>query len=229
MRIAAGVLTWNPVKTGRLELLEQTVESLETAGIPTTVFDNGSTDEYDRPGLVRFPRIPGYPSAHSCGYGMNKIAATLHGQADIIILSNDDIVWAQDTAQTLDEVWTEAPDNLAIVSGLVEPTFAQPGVEAWNLPYEVVELAGHKLLGRKSVPGGAWTYRDSHYPLIFPVSTFPGFDDVPACHMLALKGYGVACLDLAEHVGIGRSTWGNASHDRFIIEPVQDVKTRFGL
>lgn len=232
MNVTVGVLTWNPIRTDRLALLDKTVASLEGADV--TVFNNGSTDgftvaDYEFPEGVRavdLPRVAGWPDAHSCGYGMNKMARTLDG--DIIILSNDDIVWHEDAIPTLRAVWKDAPDNLAIVSGLLEPTFALPNQTPWNLPVGTFELGGHRLLVRRSVPGGAWTFRRETIPHIFPVSTFPGVDDVPACNALALKAMAVAALDLADHAGES-STWGNASYERLIHTPLEAVRAEYGL
>lgn len=208
MKVAAGILTYNPLANKRKKLLQQTVDSLADAD-EVVVFDNGSTDVYNIDAeVVQFPRLKGFPHGNTCGYGMNKVAATL--KADIVILSNDDIVWKPDAVQTLKEVWAAADDKLTIISGLVEGTYQLPGMEPWNKPYGTVNIAGHNLLLRKSVPGGAWTYRGGHYDRIFPVSTFPGVDDVPACHKLIGSGYPVACMDLAVHEGVV-STWGNGS------------------
>lgn len=227
MKVAAGVLTWNPVSNGRSSLIGRVRKSLADADT-LTVFDNGSSDEHNLADHY-FPRLPGFPHGNTCGYGMNKIANTLRGEADIVILSNDDIVWKPGAVHQLKSMWTEAPDSLTILSGLIEATFALPDTEPWNQPFGASDLAGHRTLIRKSVPGGAWTYRTVDHDLIFPVSTFPGVDDVPACHKLLSMGRTVACVDLAEHEGIGESTWGNASHERFIIQPVESVREEYDL
>lgn len=228
MKTTAAVLTWNPISNHRLELLAATVESLQTAD-RVVVFNNGSTDGFKAadhyPDTVDVPALPGFPPGNTCGYGMNKIAATI--QSDLVIMSNDDITWRPDAIPTLKAVWKEAPPNMAVLSGLVEPTFALPDTEPWNQPLDTLEVAGHKLLARKSVPGGAWTYKKPQ--LLFPVSTFPGVDDVPACHKLNQAGYVTACMELADHVGVGVSTWGNASHDRFVVAGLDEVKAEYGL
>lgn len=227
MKVAAAILTWNPESTGRSTLVGRVRESLAGADI-LHVFDNGSTDEHDLADHY-FPRLPGFPPGNTCGYGMNKIANTLRDHADVVIMSNDDIIWKPGAVDQLKSMWAEAPDSLTILSGLVEPTFSLPDQEPWNQPFEAAELAGHPVLVRKSVPGGAWTYRTADHDLIFPVSTFPGVDDVPACHRLVAAGRTVACVDLAENEGIGQSTWGNASHERFIVQPLEDVRTAYGI
>ena len=224
MSIVAGVLTWNPIANDRLALLDKTVGSLDCEVV---VFNNGSTDGYTIDQGFDIPRLPGFPHGNTCGYGMNKMAATL--DADIIIMSNDDIIWHPDAVQRVEAIWGEAPDDLTILSGLVEPTFALPDTEPWNKPYGTAELAGETILLRKSVPGGAWTFRAVDKPLIFPVSTFPGVDDVPACHRLIAQKRAVAAADLADHAGVGQSTWGNASHERFIVQTRDEVRDEYAI
>lgn len=225
MKVAAGVLTYNPLENGRKKLLQETVDSLADCD-SVTVFDNGSTDVYDLDAkVVKFPRLKGFPHGNTCGYGMNKIAASL--DADILILSNDDVVWKPGAVETLREVWAAADDDLTIISGLVEGTYQLPGQKPWNEPFGTVEVAGHKLLLRRSVPGGAWTLRGAHKDRVFPVSTFPGVDDVPACHQLIKEKKVVACLDLAAHKGTV-STWGNGS-DQYLIQTVESVREEFAL
>lgn len=224
MRIAAGVLTWNPLTNQRKKLLRQAVESL--AGCDSVaVFDNGSTDVYDLDAeVIKLPRLKGFPHGNTCGYGMNKMAARL--DADILVLSNDDVVWASDAVARLKAIWSEAPVGLKIVSGLVEPVFALPGEDPWNQPLFPLDV-GERLVVRKSVPGGAWTLRGADRHLVFPVSTFHGVDDVPACHRLTRRGFSVAAADLAVHHGV-ESTWGNQSYQRLQVEPVESVRERFG-
>lgn len=228
MKVAAGILTWNPVSHKRFDLLKATVDSLKPQVDRLVIADNGSTDETadllasDR--LVRFPRLAGHPHGNTCGYGMNKLAATLaQTSADILILSNDDIIWDADAAERLKALYTELSDKTIIVSGLVEPEFALPGREPWNAVRRVDRL-GEDVWVRDSVPGGAWTFRRTDVPRIFPVSTFPGIDDVPACERLTLEGFEVAAVELAQHAGIGQSTWGNASHDRYLTADLETLK-----
>lgn len=221
MKVTAGILTWNPVETGRKDLLNRTYASLVDQADETIIFDNGSTDGYNLAG-IRFDTLKGFPPGNTCGYGMNKIAASLRDTTDIVVMSNDDMIWHSNAVNILKDIWDDPPDDLKIVSGLVEPTFSFPNMIPWNKPIGIFELAGHKLLSRRSVPGGAWTYQTADHDLIFPVSTFPGVDDVPACHKLTDAGRLVACMPLADHEGIGMSTWGNGS-ERFQIEPLDVV------
>lgn len=231
MKVAVGVLTHNAIRNDRKDLLTQTVASLD--GGDVLVADNGSSDGTDE--LVAqyrhvvFPRLPGFPHGNTCGYGMNKLAATLHQtDADIIVLSNDDIAWKPGAMDRLAGLWASAPAELVLLSGLVEATYALPGQEPWNKPIAAATVLDQRILYRKSVPGGAWSYRNSDYERIFPVSTFPGVDDVPACHRLVAQGLLCACTDLAEHAGLERSTWGNGS-DRFIVESRDAVFAEYEL
>lgn len=236
MKVAAGILCWNQDETGRTELFDACYASvIEARPDVLVVADNGSTDGSEErlsslPGYVRFDRLAGSPHGNTCGYGMNKLAATLLTTgADIIVMTNDDIVWQPDAFDRLRKVWEEVPEDVVIISGLVEPVFAVPNVEPWNKVYGVADVAGEQLVFRKSVPGGAWTFRAKDFPLIFPVSTFPGVDDVPACHRLIQQQKGVAALDLAENAGRDQSTWGNASYQHLIVQSLDDMKTQWGL
>ena len=223
--IASAILTYQPETTGRAGLLNRTLRSL--ADLSPTVIENGS-DEFGAD--VVLPPIAGSPHGNTCGYGMNKCAAWLvaNTDADIFILSNDDIEWHV-SADEIEAVWAEAPDEVAIISGLVEPTFQLPPNPPWNKPVGVREFAGRQVLFRMSVPGGAWTFRRKDYETIFPVPTFHGNDDVPTCHRLVRQGHGVAAVDWAEHIGVDQSTWGNLSHDRYIIESLRQVREQWGL
>lgn len=228
--IRAGILCWNQDANNRVDLFDRCFASLES--VKPVVADNGSTDgSTDRlrslPKSVVFPRVAGFPHANTCGYGMSKLAATLVAKAkpsDIIILSNDDIEWSPDFAVRLKAVWKAADDKTVIVSGLVEPQFRIPNKRPWNEVLSVEQLAGETVWFRRSVPGGAWTFKAESYGLIFPVSTFPGIDDVPACEQLEEQGYRVAAVDLADHAGVGQSTWGNASHQQYVEKTVEQLK-----
>jgi glycosyltransferase involved in cell wall biosynthesis len=236
MKVAAGILCWNQIGNERRELFERCYASIiEASPDVLVVADNGSTDGTaeliaELPEGVLFPKLAGSPHGNTCGYGMNKLAATLLvTEPDIIVLSNDDIVWQPDAFDRLRKVWAEVPEDVTIISGLLEPVFSLPNQEPWNKPYGVADVAGEVLMFRKSAPGGAWTFRASDFGLIFPVSTFPGVDDVPACHKLIGQQKGIAALDLAENAGIDASTWGNGSYQQLIVESLEDLRARYGL
>lgn len=234
MKVAVGILCHNQKQYGRRTLFKQCLESIQAAGPDhLVIMDNGSTDgTADRiaalDGGVAVARIPGYPHGNTCGYGMNKLARTLaNTDADILVMSNDDIVWEVDAFDRLRKVWNEASDQAAIIAGLVEPTFALPDKTPWNEVLGVLEAAGETLWVRRSVPGGAWTFRRDMVDQIFPVSTFPGVDDVPACHRLLEAGYLLGAVDLATHAGIKSSTWNNGSHDLYVVETLEQMRERW--
>jgi glycosyltransferase involved in cell wall biosynthesis len=232
VRVAVGILCHNQIEHDRRGLFAETLESVRIANPDhLIVADNGSTDGTadliaDMPDGVAWQG-----PISTCGYGMNKLAATLIDwyAPDIVVLSNDDIVWQTDAFEVLRDVWESAPDDLAIVSGLLEPTFSLPNQEPWNLPTETLKADGHLLLVRNSVPGGAWSFPAKHHGLIFPVFGKKGTDDVPACRKVRKLGYRVAALELARNAGIEKSTWNNGSYQRFIVQPVEDVKAEWGL
>ena len=234
MKVAFGILCHNQKQYGRRSLFKQCLESVQAAQPDhLVVMDNGSTDGTAERvaalvGGVAVERIPGYPHGNTCGYGMNKLARTLAAtDADILVMSNDDISWKPDAVVRLRALWAEMSDKAAIVSGLVEPTFALPNQRPWNEVLGVLEAAGETLWVRRSAPGGAWTFRRDMVDEIFPVSTFPGVDDVPACHRLIENGYLVGAVDLATHAGIQSSTWNNGSHQLYVVETVEQMRERW--
>ena len=211
------MLTWQQYETGRHDLFCQTVRSL--AGVDLLyLVDNGSTD-----GTADYIRsLGGYSNpaeTTTCGYGMNLTAAICaKSDADIVVLSNDDVVWRDGWVDRLVDVWARMPDDVKIISGLLQPTYY------WNRP------SGREgpVLIRETVPGGAWTYRAVDYPLIFPVPTRAGWDDVPTCRRLNGAGFRVGAVDLAAHVGEEQSSWGNVSY-LYEVETVDEVKAAWGL
>jgi glycosyltransferase involved in cell wall biosynthesis len=218
VKVAAAVLTWQQYETGRHDLFKQTVESLAGAVDHLFVVDNGSTD-----GTAEYvKKLGGYSNpgpVTSCGYGMNLSAAICQlAGADLVVLSNDDIIWYPDAIDRLTSIWEMMPEDVKIVSGLLQAGYP------WN---QATGREGPVLI-RDTVPGGAWTYRSVDYPLIFPVPTKPGWDDVPTCRRLTNQRFRVGAVDLAEHGGEASSSWGNASH-RYEIATVAQVKASWGL
>lgn len=217
MKICAAVLTWQQFALERHDLFKQTVRSL--SGVDELfLVDNGSTD-----GTAEYIRgLGGYVNAGettTCGYGMNLAAAICNRtDGDIVILSNDDIVWHEGFVDLLRDVWGQMPDDVKIVSGLLEGTFP------WNRP---AGLEGPVLI-RETVPGGAWTYRNSDYETVFPVPTKPGWDDVPTCRRLNGQGFRVGAVDLSANLGVDKSSWGNMSYT-YQTETVEQVKAAWGL
>ena len=205
MKITAVVLAHNAIKHQRIHLLSKCISSLGEAD-QVLVVDNGSTDGTEAyvMGLGGFT----YKAAdnnHTCGRGMNICitAAAKHG--DIVVFSNDDIIWRPGWRAQLEAFWADAPAEVAIVSGLLEQDYP------WNQPKGTVEAGGLRGLWRETVPGGAWTLRSKDWPAIGPVPERVGWDDVPTCRRVTESGRRCIAVDLCDHAGVDLSTWGNGS------------------
>ena len=216
MRFQIGVLTYNAVSSLRWGLLEQTVDSLHNtftamgSSLPL-VLDNGSEDGSDE--WVRF--LPRCSRAihrpkdgnRSPGRGRNELMRALVDRpaGDIVVLSDDDVNWSILAARTLTRFWAAAPDDLAILSCLLEPDWP------WNKPVGLIECGGVKALERASAPAAAWTFRLRDWDKIGPLKESLDGDgeDFDACKRLRAAGYRVAQIDLATHIGDGYSLLGN--------------------
>lgn len=209
LTISAAVLTHDVYRYHREELLKGTIRSV-VAQEPDALYvvSNGSTDgtgEY----VTSMGGLAVNDPISTCGHGMNvAISLAVTSGCDVIAFANDDVEFRPGAFAALRRFWAEAPDKLMVASGLLEDVFP------WNTVRERVEYGGVPALIRDSAPGGVWTLRASDWPTIGPVPEAAGWDDVPACERLRNKGYQVAQLDLAEHVGQKHSTWGNGS-ERF--------------
>lgn len=206
MKIAAGVLCHQLYKYDRMELFKQTVRSI-AVNQPDDLFlvSNGSDDGTEHY-IAGLGGTVVYDPITSCGHGMNvTIGICAASGADIVVFSNDDIIWHPGAFDVLRRFWAHAPDDLLIASGHLEEDFP------WNTVLDRIEVAGIPTLVRRTAPGGTWTLRAKDWPKIAPVPESPGYDDVPVCERLGAKGYRVAQLDLATHIGEEKSTWGNGS------------------
>jgi len=207
MDVAVGILTHEQFRHGRHELFLRTVSSLKKGGHPFDLYvvDNGSTDE--TPEYVR--SIGGTVLADhitTCGHGMNKaIGICVRSGADLVVFSNDDIEWHPNALADLVRFWSEAPRDVVIAAGILEADYP------WNTPRETIEVGGLKALVRDTAPGGAWTLRAVDWRVVGPVPEAVGWDDVPTCRRVIARGYRVCQIDLADHIGEDRSTWGNDS------------------
>lgn len=204
--IAVGILTHNMFDNDRQELFRATLRSLiRPDGVKLYILDNGSTD-----GTPTYVRSLGgtviSDPITTCGHGMNAtIGLCAASGADLVVFSNDDIAWKPGALEAVERFWAEAPDDVVIAAGLMEDEFP------WNTVRGRLVSGGVTALVRDTAPGGAWTMRARDWPLIGPVPEAPGWDDVPTCDRLRRKGYRVCQIDLAQHLGEGRSTWGNDS------------------
>jgi GT2 family glycosyltransferase len=223
MRFVVGVLTHNAVSTLRLGLLEQTGSSLRRAFPENAVFllDNGSVDGSAEvlehlsfaTGRVRYSSPGGNVSP---GRGRNELLRIFAMQSagggcwgwapeDVVVLSDDDILWEPLAAHVLSRFWSEAPDDLIILSCLLEPEWP------WNTPREVIECGGVKALVRDSAPAAAWTFRLRDWDKIGPLKEVVDEEgeDFEACGRLCGQGFRVAQIDLATHIGEGYGQLGN--------------------
>lgn len=208
MKVAVGVLTHNAIKHNRIDLLKGTLRSLQQTGV---AFDCYLVDNHSTDGTELFVSALGghlcRDAVFTCGHGMNVTMGILAASgADLCVFSNDDIEWKPGYLETLTTFWAEAPSDLLVCSGHLEPVYF------WNTPRELIECGGVKALVRDTAPGGTWTFRAKDWSVIGPVPETHGEDDVPTCKRLAAHGYRVAQMDVATHVGEETSTWGNGSH-----------------
>lgn len=216
LTVAVAVMTYNAIVNLRQQLMEQTVESACKAflGSPVGVFDNGSADgtadivvERGGKGVRIHPLVRDgdpHPDNHTPGAGRRRLLSRVAQlRPNIFVLSDDDMVWSLEARDKLRRFWFSAPDDIVIVSGLLEPVWH------WNTPRETVEYGGVKALVRDSAPGCAWTFRAEHLSLLLGLIK-PQFGyDYEVCKELLAMGKRVAQMDLAEHAGWEHSTHGN--------------------
>jgi glycosyltransferase involved in cell wall biosynthesis len=205
MKVVAVVLTHNALTHERLTMLSDTLQSLSEAD-EVLLVDNGSDDGSP----VNVVALGGFAyrppdGVSTCGRGMNVCIGAAAKRGDLVVFSNDDIVWREGWRASLEAFWEAAPADVLIVSGLLEMDYP------WNKPRGVVDAGGVRGLVRETVPGGAWTLRSVDWPRIGPIPEQAGWDDVPTCRKVNGKGGRCVSLDLSTHAGEGASTWGNKS------------------
>lgn len=225
MRIAACILTRNQYEYGRRDLFERTVESLKAAGVQLFVVDNGSTDGTDA--LVRsaVDWTPHCSTAENTtsGFGTYQCCRVLAAtDADLCIVSDDDMEWTSGFTIPLTDWWEHAPLDLALTGGHLEPAFH------WNKITEHVIYGNTHGLLRESTGAASWTFRHKTFEVIaklaqaLPINR-QGIWDVPMCDGLRSLAWNIGQLDLAEHIGQGRSSWGNGTENLYgwDVEPVR--------
>jgi len=215
MNFLIGVLTRNAVSSLRWGLLECTLSTLQHAftGHPIIVLDNDSDDGSDESvrqldvARILYHSTDGNTSP---GRGRNELMKAYGTWGwdcadDVVVLSDDDVQWRDDALHILQEFWSHAPDDLVILSCLLEPDWP------WNTPRELVECGSVKALVRDSAPAAAWTFRLRDWDKIGPLKESLDGDgeDFDACKRLNKLGLRVAQIDLAEHIGEGYSQIGN--------------------
>ena len=208
--IGATILTHNIFANDRKDLFWQTYDSLQCMGVRLVVVDNGSTDGTED--LAR--DLGGYCSRSkntTCAAGTNIAARVASGLgADICVLSDDDMVWKPGWADRLWDWWEAAPDDVLLTGCHLEPEFP------WNRISGRIEAGGVPGLLRASSGAASWSFRSEDWPKIGPIpDRVQGHGDVPACEKIIRDGYQIAQIDLADHAGQGRSSWGNRTHEMY--------------
>lgn len=218
MKVAAAVLTYEPVTNGRLTLLQAAMASLLEADAVYLIHNgHGNTDELRE----RWPNLVANPDQNTtCGHGTNLCARVLAGtDADLCVHSDDDILWRPGWRAQLEDWWVNAPDTVALTGCHLEPDYP------WNTILGTATYGDTTGLIRNSTGAGTWTYRAADRAAIFPIpQRTQGVGDVPACHRLIRNRRLIGQLDLADHVG-ETSTWGNRTVELHgtDIEPVRQL------
>ena len=156
---------------------------------------------------------------HRLYYHMFRHTQNGEHRAPFWVWSDDDMKWKEGAERKLRHFWYEAPPDIVIASGLLEPVWH------WNTPRRVVEAGGVRALVRDSAPGAAWTFRE---PRDIPVPSNEkmmrfGYD-FESCKLLREHHLLVAQLDLADHIGWGYSTHGNEANHHVDARPLDREK-----
>lgn len=203
-------------------MLEQTTHSAILAFPKAGVFvcDVGSDDGSEDLACVS-QKLRSTDGNHTPGAGFVLLVDWLIAQPDlpgVVVFSDDDMLWKPGAGDKLERFWAEAPEDVALVSGLLEPDWH------WNTPREVVEAGGVRVLVRDSAPAAAWSMRcATAFKLCKMAKRDFGFDS-DICSKLRAMGLRVAQMDLAEHVGEGRSTHDNSPRECYGNKPLDRAK-----
>jgi len=222
VKVVGWTFTQDAYRHGRDEWLRQVVEALGEAD-EVLIFDHQSEDGSDE--LVR--ELGGVLWKHddgnrTIGRAMNlghQAAADAAGPDGLVVTAQDDIVWRPGWRERLQGFWEEAPDDVGIVCGLLEPDFP------WAAPLEPVTAGGLSGVSRLTVPGSAWTYRGRMWATMRWANEVAPSHDMPICAQVRQAGLRLVAVDLADNLGAHASTWGNASYGG--VRPLN--RARWGL
>ncbi len=211
MKMAAAVLTYNALSTGRLDDLRRTMQSLVYEADSLVLFDGGSND-----GSIDALVKAQYPLSYitdgtaivrtTVGKATNiAVGLALAKQPDVVLFSADDMEYTANWRRRLESFWKAAPPDVALCSLHLEPDYP------WNQPEGVVDAGGERALVRASIPGSCWSFRADMWQHIGPLPDKTSGEDLETCNKLRGMGFRLCALDLAEHIGEQRSAWGNQS------------------
>lgn len=208
LTIAVGVLTFN-----RFHLLRETLASMdESPGHPfrRVLVDGGSSDQDQRAFVAHQPDSFVFEERVSVGYSMNTaIDMAAATGASVIVFSADDYRYKPGWASRLAAFWQAAPDYIGLASLNWEPRYP------WNTVLDDLIIGGERALLRATLPGSSWSFRASSWRNLFgPIEDRTGGEDLTVCKALMSAGYGLAALDLTDHIGERESAWGNRSWER---------------
>ena len=209
MRVVAWTFTQDAYKNGRDEWLRLVIAALGEAD-DVLVFDHHSED--GSPELVA--ELGGVCWSHedgnrTIGRAMNlghQAAADAAGPGGLVVTAQDDIVWRPGWRDRIQAFWEEAPENVGIVCGLLEPDFP------WAAPQGKVVAGGLSGVSRLTVPGSAWTYRTEMWGTMRWANEEAPSHDMPICDRVRAAGFSLVGVDLADNLGAHHSTWGNESY-----------------
>lgn len=241
MRFRAGVLTHNPLKNGRDKLLVKTIKSIiesfsvDGPVVYPTIFDNGSSDNIksflldvnlggcrifrmdqylgaDEHGLPKLVHTPGFGVRCMVGFlaGLEGSSASVSPD-DIIVCSDDDMLWRKSAASVIEDFWVDPPSNVAILSAYLEPEWH------WNLPRSMIVSGGVSAVIRDTSPAAAWTFPVRNIGRCIPIENDriaidDGWNfDTDLCSKMRDSGFWTAQIAACDHIGWGHSTHGNES------------------
>lgn len=221
MKCVAAVLTKNLYRTERRDLFERTIESLRGQVDELLVVDNHSDDgtrqllddgaDQGEWQVFRPPHGNG-TSGEGTHFAIRLVRGSEPGV--LCICSDDDMEWKDTAREQLEDWWVHAPPDLALTGGHLEPEFP------WNSITDTIRCGKVSGFLRASTGAASWTFPSDRYDLLrsslLSVPFGPqGVWDVPFCQHLRATGRQIAQIDVAEHIGQGRSSWHNGTEQMY--------------